>query len=65
LSLVVRRFVDKPLSHLTPPEDFMLGMLLGYAADQQCRRLLGRLGQPESGNLAFLELATRRRVFAS
>lgn len=38
----VRRFVDKPLCELTPEEDFMLGMLLGYDREQQCRRYLDR-----------------------
>jgi hypothetical protein len=61
---VVRTFVDKPLSRLTPQEDFMLGMLLGYDPDQQCRRLLGRIGEAEP-NVSFLEFATRRHVFAS
>ena len=38
----VRRFVDKPLCELTPEEDFMLGALLGYDREQQCRRYLER-----------------------
>ncbi|MBS1183256.1 MAG: hypothetical protein H6Q99_3136 [Proteobacteria bacterium] len=38
----VRRFVDKPLYELTAEEDFMLGALLGYDREQQCRRYLKR-----------------------
>ncbi len=38
----VRRFVDKPLCELTAEEDFMLGTLLGYDREQQCRRYLER-----------------------
>ncbi len=38
----VRRFVDKPLYELTAEEDFMLGALLGYDREQQCRRYLER-----------------------
>lgn len=29
---------DKPLNKLTPEEDFMLGMLLGYNLCEQCKR---------------------------
>lgn len=36
------RIVTKPLSQLTPAEDFMLGTLLGYDPEQQCRRYLAR-----------------------
>ncbi|WP_370674832.1 DUF2023 family protein [Pleomorphomonas sp. PLEO] len=39
---MVRRFVDKPLCELTAEEDFMLGALLGYDREQQCRRYLER-----------------------
>jgi hypothetical protein len=35
-----RRIVTKPLSHLSPEEDFILGTLLGYDREQQCRRFL-------------------------
>lgn len=38
----VRTFVDKPLSQLTPAEDFMLGAMLGYDICQQCRRYCSR-----------------------
>jgi hypothetical protein len=43
----VRRFVDKPLCELTAEEDFMLGILLGYDREQQCRRYLERTETPE------------------
>lgn len=43
----VRRFVDKPLCELTPEEDFMLGVLLGYDREQQCRRYLERMATAE------------------
>ena len=35
---VVRMIVDRPLSQLTPEEDFMLGALLGYDISVQCER---------------------------
>jgi len=43
----VRRFVDKPLCELTAEEDFMLGALLGYDREQQCRRYLERTATVE------------------
>ncbi len=30
--------LNKPLNQLTPEEDFMLGVLLGYSVSEQCRR---------------------------
>lgn len=38
----VRTFVHKPLSSLTPAEDFMLGAMLGYDIRQQCERYCKR-----------------------
>lgn len=35
-----RNIVTKPLSRLTPEEDFILGTLLGYDQEQQCLRFL-------------------------
>lgn len=51
---VARSFVARPLNALTPEEDFMLGTLLGYDREQQCRRFLARAGQsmPEDLPLA-------------
>lgn len=44
-----RRVVNKPLSHLTPEEDFILGTLLGYDKEQQCLRFLGMTrAQPDA-----------------
>lgn len=40
-----RSFVTRPLNELTAEEDFMLGTLLGYDCDQQCRRYLTRCGR--------------------
>ncbi len=42
---VARSFVTRPLNALTAEEDFMLGTLLGYDGDQQCRRFLTRSGR--------------------
>lgn len=39
---VVRQLVIRPLYQLNPEEDFILGTLLGYDTDQQCRRYLAR-----------------------
>jgi hypothetical protein len=37
---VARSFVTRPLNALTLEADFMLGTLLGYDREQQCRRFL-------------------------
>jgi hypothetical protein len=42
---VARSFVTRPLNTLTAEEDFMLGTLLGYDGEQQCRRFLARSGR--------------------
>ncbi|MFG1376859.1 DUF2023 family protein [Xanthobacter autotrophicus] len=51
---VARAVVTRPLNTLTAEEDFMLGTLLGYDKEQQCRRYLSRSGrgQPEAVALA-------------
>ncbi|MFG1374427.1 DUF2023 family protein [Xanthobacter oligotrophicus] len=51
---VAQAVVTRPLNTLTAEEDFMLGTLLGYDKEQQCRRYLGRSGrgQPEAVALA-------------
>lgn len=51
---VARAFVTRPLNALTAEEDFMLGTLLGYDREQQCRRFLARSGRsmPEELPLA-------------
>lgn len=43
-----RKLITKPLSHLTPEEDFILGTLLGYDREQQCLRFLAmsKAGRP-------------------
>ena len=38
----VQTFVDKPLNKLTPEEDFMLGIMLGYDISMQCERYCKR-----------------------
>lgn len=40
----VRALVRGPLGDLSAHEDFMLGTLLGYDREQQCRRFLERVG---------------------
>jgi hypothetical protein len=40
---IARRLAVRPLNELTPEEDFMLGILLGYERGQQCRRYLGKI----------------------
>ncbi len=39
---VIRSFNIRSLSHLTHEQDFILGALLGYDLQVQCRRYLGR-----------------------
>lgn len=38
----VRLIVTRPLNHLSPEEDFILGALLGYGISQQCARYCSR-----------------------
>jgi hypothetical protein len=38
----IKLFVDRPLNHLTPEEDFILGALLGYDINRQCKRFCSR-----------------------
>ncbi len=45
-------FVTRPLNALTPEEDFMLGTLLGYDREQQCRRFLDRRARQGHGRAA-------------
>ena len=55
---VARRFAGKPLNELSPEEDFMLGIMLGYDRIQQCARfssLASRRENPESNNPRKLE----------
>ncbi len=40
----IRHLVDRPLSELSPEEDFMLGALLGYDLTMQCERYAKRKG---------------------
>ncbi|MET0388539.1 MAG: DUF2023 family protein [Polyangiales bacterium] len=40
---IARRLAVRPLNQLSPEEDFMLGILLGYERGQQCRRYLVRI----------------------
>jgi hypothetical protein len=47
-----RRIITKPLSHLTPEEDFILGTLLGYDPEQQCRRYLIQSSRADGTMLA-------------
>ncbi|MEP9352498.1 DUF2023 family protein [Xanthobacter sp. KR7-65] len=42
---VARALVTRPLNTLSAEEDFMLGTMLGYDREQQCRRYLTRSGR--------------------
>ena len=42
---VARALVIRPLNALTAEEDFILGTMLGYDREQQCRRYLTRSGR--------------------
>lgn len=42
---VAQAIVTRPLNALSAEEDFMLGTLLGYDREQQCRRYLQRTGR--------------------
>lgn len=53
---VARRIAVRPLCQLSAEEDFMLGTLLGYDREQQCRRYIGRL---DIGLPALVAMAAR------
>lgn len=38
----IKIIVNKPLNFLSPEEDFIIGMLLGYSVCQQCSRYCGQ-----------------------
>ncbi|MEY4581540.1 MAG: hypothetical protein RL701_6243 [Pseudomonadota bacterium] len=40
---IARRLAVRPLNRLSPEEDFMLGILLGYDSGQQCQRYLEKI----------------------
>jgi Protein of unknown function (DUF2023). len=42
---VIRKICNKSLNRLSPEEDFMLGILLGYSLPEQCRRYCKRQEQ--------------------
>ncbi|PID68821.1 MAG: hypothetical protein CR968_00860 [Flavobacteriia bacterium] len=39
---IVKGFIHKKLTYLTPEEDFILGTMLGYNRLQQCNRYINR-----------------------
>ena len=39
---VLKKFMKNSLKDFTPEEDFILGILLGYNTNQQCKRYLTR-----------------------
>ena len=40
---IVRKFSSKELSNITPYEDFILGIMLGYSRKEQYHRILSRI----------------------
>ena len=46
----IRLIITRPLSKLTPEEDFMLGAMLGYDICAQCERYCQRKGRLENRN---------------
>lgn len=40
---IIRGFSSKNLDRLTPYEDFILGIMLGYSRNEQYNRLLGKI----------------------
>ncbi len=39
---VIEKFLNKPMCEFSPFEDFILGSILGYDIELQCKRLLDR-----------------------
>ena len=50
---VVSHFIHKSLSELTPEEDFILGIMLGYDRLKQCERYLKRNQKASNGALVI------------
>jgi len=48
---IARRIAVRPLHQLSPEEDFMLGILLGYEHGQQCQRYLEKV-RAQTGSFA-------------
>lgn len=48
---LIRAALLKPLNELNPYEDFILGTILGYNIEAQCRRFLDLLGNSPRGGL--------------
>ncbi|MBP1628415.1 MAG: hypothetical protein H6Q00_2890 [Holophagaceae bacterium] len=46
---VVKRMCQKPLGTLSPEEDFILGIMLGYSRLGQCRRYMQRKALLKAG----------------
>ena len=44
----IRHIIIRPLNHLTPEEDFILGAMLGYDICQQCKRYCNKKGNIKS-----------------
>lgn len=40
---ILKRFSDFELNKITPQEDFILGIMLGYSRDEQYNRILSKL----------------------
>lgn len=45
LTVIHRICKDKPLNKMTPEEDFILGILLGYSVKEQCTRYCKKQNQ--------------------
>jgi hypothetical protein len=48
---VLNEIGDKNLNEFSDEEDFMLGTMLGYGLNEQCKRFLRRKSKTEVGNL--------------
>ena len=51
----IRLMVNKPLSHLSPEEDFILGAMLGYDIRMQCQRYCERKCRRKSADCAHCQ----------
>lgn len=51
----IRLMVNKPLSRLSPEEDFILGALLGYDIRMQCQRYCERKCRKSSASCAHCQ----------
>jgi len=61
---IIKQFSCEQLNHLSAEEDFILGMMLGYAKPQQYERFLARVARGKAEQTRPCEKSDKVKVFA-